>query len=85
MNDTERQAIVDSRAEKARLLYDKIISTLENDGVVTIATYTHARHYEKKHLDLFRCTSTGVYIKRGKSWDCIDYCGFRFYSRKPTE
>lgn len=80
----QRAEIRQQRADKAKILFDKIVATLESDGVVTVATYTHAKHYQKKHIDWFRYTANGVYVKRGKSWDCIDYCAFKFYRREST-
>jgi hypothetical protein len=66
------------RWAKARKLYGKIQATFAAGGIVTVATATRATHYNAKHSEMFRVTRTGVYIQRGKSWDCIDLCGFRF-------
>lgn len=66
------------RWAQARKLYNRIHSTLAAGGIVTIGTMTRYTHYDKRHIDMFKCNRFGVYVQRGKSWDCIDYCGFRF-------
>lgn len=64
--------------ESRRVLYDRIVSHLENDGGVQISTYTKSTLYEKKHIKMFKVTQNGAWVQRGKKWDCIDYCSIRF-------
>jgi hypothetical protein len=63
---------------QARSLYKKIQDTFAASGIVTVATYTQAKHYDKRHAEMFRCGKTGVYVQRGKQWDDISMSGFRF-------
>lgn len=75
----ERQEFDEARQARARTLYGKITETLQAGGMVQVCTYTHAKEYTAKHADMFRLGNGSVYVQRGKHWDCIDYCGFRFY------
>ena len=61
--------------------YDKIIETLKADGAMIVATHTKATQYGQKHLSMFRLTADGLYVQRGKHWDCIDGCALRFGHR----
>lgn len=65
-----------------RKLYRRIMDTLNSGGIVTIATYTRAAHYDRRHANMFKVTRTGVFVQRGKSWDCFAdgtvMCGIRF-------
>lgn len=66
------------RWARSRALVRKIESTLASGGMVMIATYTQAKQYDKRHAGMFKATKSGAFVQRGKSWDCIDYCGIRF-------
>lgn len=66
------------RWARARKLINQIQSTLSEGGMIVIATSTKARQYDIRSIDSFKATKTGAYVLRGKSWDCIDYCGIRF-------
>jgi hypothetical protein len=79
ISNEEMKAVRYGRWAAARELYAKIQDTLNAGGIVMMSTYTKHTQYEKKHIDMFRCTKDGVYVQRGKSWDCISGCGFRFY------
>lgn len=64
---------------QARKLVSEIQSTLNDGGIVVIATYTKATQYDSRHVNMFQARETGAYVqKRNGKWDCIDYCGFRF-------
>lgn len=65
---------------ESRKLIKKIQETLKANGLVIIATYTKATQYDKRHVDYFKATRNGAYVKSGKQWLCIDRCGFRFYT-----
>lgn len=41
---------------------------------VYIKTATRITVCTAKHAEMFRATRTGLYIHRGKNWDCIDFC-----------
>jgi len=69
------------RWAKARKLGNKIIETLEADGEVAICTMTRVTMLKQKHLGMVKVARNGVFLQRGKSWSCVDYCGFKFYNR----
>jgi len=48
--------------------------------MVQIATYTKAWRYTAKNAPTLKATRTGLYIARGKSWDCIDGCDIRAFA-----
>lgn len=57
----------------------KIQAHLATEGnKIQVCTYTRATLYDHRHANLFKITSTGLFVARGKSWDCIDYCGIRY-------
>jgi len=66
------------RWHKARRNAARIAAHLEAGGKVVIGTYTRATVYSKNHADMFRATRSGLFVRRGKHWDCIDYCAIRF-------
>ena len=59
-------------------LYNKIIDTLKAGGAVQILTALRAWQVDKRHVDFFKLTDNGLYMRNGKRWDCIDHCQFRF-------
>lgn len=52
-----------------------IQSQLAAGRTVYLTTYTRSTTYTAKHSDWFKADRSGAYVRRGKSWDCIDYCG----------
>jgi hypothetical protein len=58
--------------------YDKIMETLKAGGAVIVATYTKATQYDARHIEYFKLSGKSLYVRRGKHWDCIDYCALRF-------
>jgi hypothetical protein len=64
---------------KGRKLLARMNQTWDAGGIVTMATYTRAVHIKPNARELIWMGKSGsLYIKRGKSNDCIDYCAFRF-------
>lgn len=61
-------------------LYNDITKHLQNGGAVMIFTYSKAWILRAKHLPNLRLSNNGkeLFMRRGKSWDCVSYCGFRF-------
>lgn len=66
------------RWQIARDKLRKIQEHLAKGGQVQVATCTKATIYKPSHIDSFRCDRLGLYVRRGKSWDCIDYCAIGF-------
>lgn len=60
--------------QKAR----QIAAHLAAGGRVMVATYTKATFYDQRHAAMFRATRSGLFVQRGKAWDCIDYCAIKF-------
>ena len=68
------KGLMETREQK----YNRIIETLSAGGIVQIVTYTRAIQYDKRHLSLFKVNPTGLYVRHGKRWVCIDYTCLRF-------
>ncbi len=66
------------RWQEARRTAARITAHLRSGGRVVLATHSRATVYSRRHIDMFRPTRTGLYVRRGKHWDCIDYCAIRF-------
>jgi hypothetical protein len=52
---------------------------LAKGHIVQLATYTKATNYHAHHADMFKATKAGAFVRRGKSWDCIDLCELRSF------
>ena len=62
-------------------MLEKIQNHLKQGGTVVVSTYCRAWQFDgPKYAEYFRQDSKGsLYMRRGKSWDCIDYCAIRAY------
>ncbi len=69
-----------SRAET----FAKIQDTLAAGMRVQVSTHYKSTVYEPKHVGMFKLADGSLYVQRGKSWDCIDYCSIRFERKEPT-
>ena len=58
----------------------EIVGALQAGKTVVVSTYTRAWQFDKRHADSFRATKSGLYMRRGKHWDCIDGASVRIYS-----
>ena len=67
---------MDAQTRKDR--YNEIIDCLRAGGAVLVCTYTRATKYDSRHVDYFKVTDSGLYVRSGKRWNCIDYCAIRF-------
>lgn len=64
-----------SREEK----FAKICETLQSGGIVQVCTHLKAWQFSKpEHVKFFMLSGNGLFMRRGKSWDCIDYSNLRF-------
>lgn len=68
MTPTERLQWIRDHIDNGRTI---VIATAFR--AIEIAPKTWAR-WEKSGAPLFKATAKSLYIARGKSWDCIDYC-----------
>ena len=56
-------------------LYNNIATEISKGLAIQITTYNQSKIYTK--IDQFKLGKTGVYVKRGKRWDCILYTSIR--------
>ena len=61
------------RWAEARRKHRLIVQHLQSGGKVVVATYTHATIYTSQHVDMFKATQSGLYVRAGKRWDCLDF------------
>ena len=66
------------RWHQARQQHARITRHLARGGKIAVCTYTRTTVYDDRHAEMFSATKAGVYVRRGKGWDCIDYCAIRF-------
>lgn len=52
-----------------------IQSELRAGRTIVVATYTKARQFDSRHVAMFKATRSGVFVQRGKQWDCIREAG----------
>ena len=83
MSLTNSQMIADRfvRFARARKRVAWIRAQLGTGRTVQLATYTKATNYDARHADWFKATKAGAFVRRGKSWDCIDLCALRSFSK----
>ena len=72
-----------ARWAQSRAKVRGIVSHLRAGGSVRLVTYTRAVEYGPAHVEWFKATRSGAFVRRGKSWDCIDTTGVLF-SRLPA-
>ncbi len=65
------------RWHQARVLHAKIQAHLAKGGGVLVAT--HLKSWICRKPEQFQCRRDGVYMRRGRQWDCINHCAIRFY------
>jgi len=65
------------RWQQARKTAAKIAGHLTSGGTAVIGTPVRATFYTRKHVEMFRAASSGLYVRNGVRWDCIDYCVIR--------
>lgn len=61
-----------ARWAKARARLAKIQNALASGATITISTYGRQLRLTSKHAEMLKATKTGLYVQRGRSWDCID-------------
>lgn len=60
---------------KYKKLYTAIVAEIEKGLAIQITTYTKSSIY--KSASQFKYGKSGVYVQRGKNWDCINYANIR--------
>jgi hypothetical protein len=61
------------RYARARQRVAWVKAQLAAGRIVQLTTYTKATSYDARHADMFKATKAGAFVRRGKSWDCIDF------------
>lgn len=77
MSNDEMRAGRFEQWARMRKLFAAITEHLKAGGRVQVSTYTHSTVYQPKHLAMFRCGKTGVYVQSGKRWNDIHFSGIR--------
>jgi hypothetical protein len=67
------------RYPRARKRVAWIKAQLAADRIVQLTTYTKATRYDARHVDMFKATKVGAFVRRGKNWDCIDFSDLRSF------
>ena len=61
---------------KHKKIYNWIMARFDEGKTVYVSTYVRCTKYKPKHRDMFQLADTGVFVQRGKSWECISLCSF---------
>lgn len=68
-----------AKLAKGRKLVRRMNEAWDRGGFVRIGTATRYTDLQPKHRDMVWIGKSGsVYLRRGKTSDCIDYCSFQF-------
>lgn len=59
------------KLQRARRLYAFIASNFGAGRFVVVSTHLRSTTY--RSLDWFKLQGASVYVRRGRSWDCIDF------------
>lgn len=64
-----------ARYARARKMVNFIQTNLAKGLTVQIivSSIRTVNYKGRAHIESFKADKTGAYVKRGKSWDCIDY------------
>ena len=60
-----------ARWAEARRRFAWIQARLAEGRTVYLHTHTRVTAYKAKHAAMFKATRSGLYVARGKGWDCI--------------
>jgi hypothetical protein len=64
-----------ARMMENKTIYEKILDAIKKGFSIQITTYTHSKIYSKS--EQFKLGKSGVYVQRGKNWDCINGASIR--------
>jgi len=68
------------RWARARKGQAEIVSALQAGKTVIVSTYGKAWQFDKPgHADYFKAKRDGLYMRRGKAWDCMTGASVRIY------
>jgi hypothetical protein len=60
-----------------RLRHRAITEHLLRVGKAVVMTYTRATIYDRRHVAMFEATRDGLFVRRGKSRDCLNFTTIR--------
>lgn len=80
LTNSEMKAGRFARWALARRKLAFIRSNIEAGRTVQVANYLHAYRLTSKHVEMVKATKSGLYLQRGKRWDCIDGCSIRAFA-----
>ena len=63
------------RMYENKKLYSGIIAEIEKGHAIQVTTYLASKIY--KSASQFKLGKNGVYVQRGKNWDCINGASIR--------
>jgi len=63
------------RMYENKKLYNSIVAEIAKGLAIQVSTYTKSKIYTK--AEQFKLGKTGVYVQRGKNWDCINSSAIR--------
>jgi hypothetical protein len=79
LTNTEMKAGRFLKLHKGRRLLARMEAAWDAGGFVRIGTATRYSDIHAKHRELITLGKSGsLYMARGKSRDCIDFCSFQF-------
>lgn len=79
MDNSQMKAGRILKLQNGKRLYGSIVSHIRAGGAVNICTHLRTVKMTAKHAEMIKIGKSGsVYLQSGKSWNCIDFCSFRF-------
>jgi hypothetical protein len=60
-----------------RLRHRAITEHLLRGGKAVIMTYTRVTIFDRRHVAMFEATRDGLFLRRGKSRDCLNFTTIR--------
>lgn len=63
---------------KRRKRLAAILTHLERGGTVLLCTAYRVTKITAKHSSMLRAVPDGLYIQRGKNWECLNFTTIRF-------
>ncbi len=75
MSNEQMKANRYMRMYENKKLYQNILAEIEKGLAIQVTNYMHSKIYTK--ASQFKCGKTGVYVQRGKNWDCINGSAIR--------
>lgn len=79
LKNSEMTANRFARWAVARRKFALIQKHLAAGRTVVISTALRGSKLSAKHAAMVKATRSGLYLQRGKNWDCIDYSAIRVY------